>query len=387
MHNAFAETAARPHSLRSSLLRRPRSGGIPHLVLVAAISALTLYIAASVVLGTPLAAVLAVIGLVAALLLFRLPGRVLMIADAVVLGAIVVLFYSVGQGLVAFCLAGIVGALALRRHSRGWLYLLTGFVVLSAGWSSVTMALNKGLVPLLITEAMPSWINLHLPVMVLGLLMVVVGLGYLAVGLWKLALHVDVMALGLFIAAGAHVAAGLLGFVSMGLAQMLADIYPHLYSFDENSAAMTSSVLSMLQMGTKSVVMGALIPLGLVILAVVRLVRQFGTTRHGAPLQPTSWLVTGLTAAALVVPGALILVLSRLADQNPLQVVLPFMIDGAGLALWAIAVVAWWRHSEEVRFRHAPGSDMTSTDLGVTLLLAASPGLLALFDVALTLIP
>lgn len=356
------------------------------LVLAAVMSVLLLYVAAAIVLSAPLAALLTVIGLAAALVLWRLPRGVLLIADAVVLGLVALALFSAGLDLIAFCLAGIVGTLALRRYSRGWLYLVTGFVVWASGWSSVTVALNEGLVPRLFTEAVPA-LDLHLPVMLSGLLMLGVGTLFLAVGTWKLALHLDVLALALFVAAAAHLAAGVLGFASMSLPMMLADLLPTVYSFDEESYAMTSSMIAMLQLSSKGLIMGALIPLALVVAGVVRLVRQPSRSFRGAPLQPTSLLVATLTGVALAVPGLLILVLGLSGDDNPLQVILPFVIDGVGLALWIVAVIAWWRHTDVVRLRYAPGGDMTGTDLVVTLALAGAPGLLAAFDIALAFLP
>lgn len=302
------------------------------------------------------------------------------------LGLIALVLYAVGLDLISFCLAGIVGTLALRRYTRGWLYLVTGFVVLASGWSSVIMARNEGLVPRLFSEAVPG-IDLHLPVLVLGLAMMAAGLVFLAAGTWKFALHIDVLAIALFVAAAAHLAAGLLGIVSMTLPKMLADLLPGVYSFDEDSYAMTSTMLSTLQLSSKALIMGALIPLALVIAGVVRLVRQPSVSYRGAPLQPTSALVAALTAVALAVPGVLVLVLALSGDDNPLQVILPFVIDGLALVLWIIAVIVWWRHTDVVRSRHAPGGDVTSTDLVVTLVLAAAPGILAVFEIALAFIP
>lgn len=386
MHSPSVAPAAPPRGLAAQLLHRPHPGKVLHLVLVAAISALLLYVAAAILVDVPISSVLTVIGLAAALLLWRLPRGVLLIADAVVLGLVALVLYVAGLDLISWCLAGIVGTLALRRYTRGWLSLVTGFVVLASGWSSVTMALNEGLVPRLITEAVPG-LDLHLPVLGLGLLMMAVALGFLTAGTWKFALHIDVLALALFVAAAAHLAAAVLGFMSMSLPIMLADLLPNVYSFDEESHAMTSSMIATLQMSSKGLIMGALIPLALGVAGVVRLVRQPSLALRGAPLQPTSVIVAALTAVALAVPGLLILVLSLAGDDNPLQILLPFVIDGVGLALWIVAVIAWWRHTDVVRSRYAPGGDMTGTDLAVTLALSAAPGLLALFDLGLAFVP
>lgn len=386
MHSPSVASAAPPRGLAAQLLHRPHPGKVLHLVLVAAISALLLYVVAAILVDVPISSVLTVIGLAAALLLWRLPRGVLLIADDVVLGLVALVLYFAGLDLISWCLAGIVGTLALRRYTRGWLYLVTGFVVLASGWSSVTMALNEGLVPRLITEAVPG-LNLHLPVLGLGLLMMAVALGFLTAGTWKFALHIDVLALALFVAAAAHLAAGVLGFMSMSLPMMLADLLPNVYSFDEESHAMTRSMIATLQMSSKGLIMGALIPLALGVAGVVRLVRQPSLALRGAPLQPTSVIVAALTAVALAVPGLLILVLSLAGDDNPLQILLPFVIDGVGLALWIVAVIAWWRHTDVVRSRYAPGGDMTGTDLAFTLALAAAPGLLALLDLGLAFVP
>lgn len=140
------------------------------------------------------------------------------------------------------------------------------------------MALYEELVPRSITEAVP-WIDLHLPV---------------------------------------------LGFMSATLPMMLADLLPTVYSFEEDSHAMTSSMIATLQMSSKALIMGA---------------------------------------------------------------VIPFVIDGAGLSLWIVAVIAWWRHTYVMRSGYAVGGDMTGTDLAVTLVLAAAPGLLAVFDIGLAFVP
>lgn len=372
--------------LAAQVLRRPRSGHPLHLVLAGVISVLLLYVAAAILPGAPLGALLTVIGLVAALALWRLPRRALLIADAAVLALIALLLATAGLELIAFCLAGIVGTLALRRHPRGWLHVVTGAVVLVSGQAGVTAALNGALVPELFTEAVP-WLDLHLPVLVLGLLMMAGGAWLLAIGAWKLALRLDVLAIALVVAAAAHVTAGVLGFVSLTLPMMLAEMLPGIYEFDEDSLQMTSSMIATLQLGTRSLVMGALIPLALVIMAIARLLRQPRITPHGAPLQPTSVVVAVLTGIALAVPGALILVLALSDADSPLQIALPFVIDIVGFILWIVAVIAWWRHSELVRIDHAPGGDMTSTDLVVTLVLAAVPGLLAVFDIALAFVP
>lgn len=357
-----------------------------HLALVGVISMLLVYVAASIVLTVPLPALLTLLGLAGALLLWRLPRGALQIADAVALGLIAVVLYAAGLDLVSYYLAGIVGTLALRRHARGWLYLVTGAVVLASGWSSVTMAWNEGLVPRLFTEAVP-WLDLHLPVLTGGFAMIAVGLVFLTTGTWKMALRIDLLALALLLAAVMHVTAAVLGFMSSSLPMILADVYPGTYSYEDDSYATASGMISVLQMSSKGLIMGALIPLALVVAAVVRLVRQPSITPRGIPLQPTSLTVATLTGLALVVPGFLILVLGLTGDDSPLQLILPFVIDGAGLLLWAVAVVAWWRNTDALRSIYAPGGDVTRTDLVVTLLLAAAPGLLAMFDIALVFIP
>lgn len=140
MHSPSVAAAAPPRGLAAQLLHRPHPGKVLHLVLVAAISALLLYVAAAILVDVPISSVLTGIGLAAALLLWRLPRGVLLIADAVVLGLVALVLYFAGLDLISRCLAGIVGTLALRRYTRGWLYLVTGFVVLASGWSSVTKA-------------------------------------------------------------------------------------------------------------------------------------------------------------------------------------------------------------------------------------------------------
>ncbi|WP_087483951.1 hypothetical protein [Brachybacterium massiliense] len=386
MLNPRAASAAAPPSASRRLPGSLRGGGWMHLALVGVISMLLVYVAASIVLTVPLPALLTLLGLAGALLLWRLPRGALQIADAVALGLIAVVLYAAGLDLVSYYLAGIVGTLALRRHARGWLYLVTGAVVLASGWSSVTMAWNEGPVPRLFTEAVP-WLDLHLPVLTGGFAMIAVGLVFLTTGTWKMALRIDLLALALLLAAVMHVTAAVLGFMSSSLPMILADVYPGTYSYEDDSYATASGMISVLQMSSKGLIMGALIPLALVVAAVVRLVRQPSITPRGIPLQPTSLTVATLTGLALVVPGFLILVLGLTGDDSPLQLILPFVIDGAGLLLWAVAVVAWWRNTGALRGIYAPGGDVTRTDLVVTLLLAAAPGLLAMFDIALVFIP
>lgn len=99
----------------AQLRRRPQPGKPLHLVLAAAMSVLLTYVAAAIVIDVPISSLLTVIGLAAALLLWRLPRGALLIADAMVLGLVVLVLYVVGLDLVSYCLAGIVGTLGLRR--------------------------------------------------------------------------------------------------------------------------------------------------------------------------------------------------------------------------------------------------------------------------------
>lgn len=359
---------------------------VVHVVLVVAIVFLSLYISASIFLSVALTSLINVVGLVAALALWRIPRRALFIADAVLLGAIMILQVAVGFDLLALCLLGIVGVLALTRWQSAWLYLATGLVVVTAGWTGVTMGLNQNLVPRLFTEAVPG-ISLHLPPLVASLVMIAVALGLLTVGTWRVALRLDFFALALFVAAVAHLAAGVLGFVAMSLPSMLAEALPAVYSYDDESLAHLSVMISTLRMNAKGVMMAGIIPLALVIASIVRLARQPTFALRGAPTLPSSPRVALLTGVALAVPGLQILLLSLLGDDNPLQLVLPFTIDGSSLVLWIIAVVVWWGHTPLVRAGYAPGGDLTRSDRAATLLLAAAPGLLAVLDLGLTFIP
>ncbi|MGY5766553.1 hypothetical protein ACXET9_15305 [Brachybacterium sp. DNPG3] len=371
----------------SSLRQRPRSRRrLGPRVLVVAVSILLLVVAAGISLAAPLSTLLTLIGLVAALLLRHLPRTGLQIAAGVVVGAVAAIEWAAGIEIISFSLAVIVGANALLRWPRGWLYVVTGALTVMVGNSTAVTANNEGFWPRLITEAVPG-IDLHLPVLLLGLVILVIGLGLLAIGTWRAALHLDVLAIALFVAAIAHLAASYLGLMAMQLPMLLAELLPGVYSFDEESLAMKAVMIQTLQMNGKGIVQGLLIPLVMIILAAVRLLRQRGFAIGSAPLQPTSTAVAVLTGVALAVPGLLILILGLAGDDDLVQIILPFIIDGLAFVLWLVAVVAWWRHTALVRELRAPGGDVTAADLGLTLVLACVPALLAAFDVALAFIP
>ncbi|WP_068401791.1 hypothetical protein [Kribbia dieselivorans] len=386
---------SQPPSAARARVRAPRFSGMPvgdargklaYRVLAAAMAGLCLYIAAAILIDVPVSSLLTVIGVAAALMLWRLPSGARQIADAVVLGLVVIALYTTGLDLLSILLVGMVGALALTRSAPAWLLLATGVVGVAAGWSSITVAMNRMLVPRLIVESVPG-IDLHLPVMLLGLLTVAISVGLVAVATWRFALRIDLLAIALFVAAGSHFVAGLLGLVSVTVPMLLADLFPGVYSFDEESAAGYSAMFTVLAMRQADIFMIAVAPLVFGVAAIVRLVRQPTFALRGVALRPTSVTVAGLTALALAVPGALMVALALMDANNPLQVALPFVIDGVALLLWVIAAVAWWHHMAPVREKHAPGGDVTTTDLAVTLVLAAAPGLLAVFDLALAFVP
>src|SRR5690625_3963416 len=98
-------------------LARPRSrtGLVACVVLVAAVTFLSLYISAAIFLSVALTSLINLIGLAAAIALWTLPRKWLRITAMVVLGAIVALQLWLGFDLLAFCLLSIVGAMGLRR--------------------------------------------------------------------------------------------------------------------------------------------------------------------------------------------------------------------------------------------------------------------------------
>ena len=357
-----------------------------HGAVLVAVTFQSLYITAAIALDAPLASVINLVALVAAYGLWFFPPRTLRIAAGGTLVAMGAIQLWAGLELLTFCLAAIVGVLALSRWSSAWLDLGNGAVLVTAGWSGITMGLNENLVPVLFTDALPG-LDLHLPPLVASLVMTAAGLGMLTIGAWKAALRIEILAFALLLAAAGHLAAGVLGFLARVLPSLLAEVFPSIYSLDEDSLAMYSTMISTAQMGMKSLVMGALIPLALVIAAIVRFSRQPSLELRGAPLLAWSPAVAVLTAFALAVPGILLVVLAVVDQDNPLQIILPLVIDGLALVMWVVAVFAWWRHTAPVREGYAPGGDMDTRDVVVTLVLAPAPGLLALLDLALAFVP
>ena len=369
-------------------LARPRSrtGLVACVVLVAAVTFLSLYISAAIFLSVALTSLINLIGLAAAIALWTLPRKWLRITAMVVLGAIVALQLWLGFDLLAFCLLSIVGAMGLRRFKTWWLYVATGLVALISGWSGITLSLNRTLVPQLFTDAVPD-LDLNTPPLIASCTIALVALVFLGIGIWRFALHIDVLAVALFVAAGAHLAGAVLSFYAIGLPMMLAELFPHVYEFDEESYSMASAGLSFLAMRSKDIVIGALFPIVLGIAGIVRLARQPSFSLRGAPRFEASVEVAALTALALLLPGGGLLLLAFIGDNNPLQLLLPVLIDLGGLVLWGIAVFAWWRHMDVAREEYSPGGELTRTNLVVTLLLAATPLILAALNLGFAAIP
>lgn len=365
---------------------RSRIGFAVYTVLLVAASFLSLYISASIFLSVAVTSLLNVIGVAAAYGLWLLPRKGLRITAMVILGAIVVLEYSLGFDAFAFCLLTIVGALALMRFQATWLYFATGAVALLTGNSGITMSRNENLVPRLFTEAVPA-IDLHAPSMLASVLMTLAAMVLLSVGTWRVAQRLDVLAVALIVAAGANMAAAYLGFVSPVVTMLLGQAFPDIYEFDPESASMTGSMLPMLTMRAKDIIIGILTPIGMIIIGIVRLVRQRNAPRRGRLHLDTSPIVTALTAVALGVPTVVMLAFVFVDIYNPVHLVMPLLIDLGAFVLWVIAVIAWWLHTSPARAQYAPCNALTRADLIVTLVLASTPMIIAALDVAFAFIP
>src|SRR5699024_9198395 len=139
-------------------LARPRSrtGLVACVVLVAAVTFLSLYISVAIFLSAALTSLINLIGLAAAIALWTRPRQWLRITAMVVLGVIVGLRLWLGFDLLAFCLLSIVGAMGLRRFKTWWLDVATGLVALISGWSGITLSLSRPLAPQLFTGAVPD---------------------------------------------------------------------------------------------------------------------------------------------------------------------------------------------------------------------------------------
>ena len=229
------------------------------------------------------------------------------------------------------------------------------------GQSTLILGLNEDLVPPLITEALPN-VNLHLPVVAMAVVALVGGVIFFGAGVWKALLRLDVLAVPLLFAAGAHVAAAYFGFMAMGAG-----------SFE--------------LIGTRGsdLIKGALVPVVFVVIALVRLVRQPRTAYVAPYRQPLPVSFVALTGITLVVPAVLILILG-LSDANSGAQLLSLVIDPLALVLWIVAVVVWWRDTSPARSDRAPGRALSDAYLAVTLLLASAPGVLAAFDLDLALL-
>src|SRR5699024_11362876 len=71
-----------------------------------------------------------------------------------------------------------------------------------------------------------------------------ISLVFLGIGIWRFALHIDVLAVALFVAAGAHLAGAVLSFYAIGFPMMLAELFPHVYELDRKSTRLNSSHVS-----------------------------------------------------------------------------------------------------------------------------------------------
>lgn len=367
---------------------RPRSriGFAACVALVVATAFLSLYISAAIFLTVALTSLINVVGLAAAITVWVLPWKWMRIAALALLGAIVALQFGLGFDLLAFALLSIVGAMALTRFRASWLYIATGLITLTTGWSGITLALNRNLVPQLFTEMVPA-LDLNMPPLLASYTITIVALVFLGIGAWRLALLVDVFAIALFIAAAAHLVGAVLSFYALSVPMLLAEVFPTVYEFHEDSYAMMNSAISMVSMRAKDVIIGVLFPLALGIAGLVRIARQPRFALRGTPTMSASPVVAALTAVALLLPASGLLFLAFLSDLNPLQLFLPWVIDLGGLLLWIVAVIAWMLHTAPARAEYVPGGDLARTDLVVTLVLAATPLILPVLDIGFAFIP
>lgn len=365
---------------------RSRPAVVLCIALVAAVTFLSLYISAAIALTVPLTSLINLLGLAAAITLWFLPRTALKIVSGALLAAIAVLQIALSFDLLAICLLTIVGALALLHRSSGLLYLGTGVVALMTGWSGIRLSLNGNLVPRLFTEAVPG-IDLNLPPLLASWAVVGVALVFLSIGVWRCALRLDVLAVAALVAAASYLAASILGYVSMGLPPLLATLYPSTYEFDDESLAMMSTTIDLLTTRGKDLILGAIFPIVLGIVGIVRLVQQPSHGLHGRQRPEMSMSVTVLTGVALILPAAGLLLLALVGDNNPLQLMLPLVINLGALVLWGIAAIAWWRETAYIRFERTPSGDVARVDLVVTLILAATPFLLALLAIVFEFIP
>lgn len=250
-------------------------------------------------------------------------------------------------------------------------------LLLMCGQSTLILGLNEDLVPPLITEALPN-VNLHLPVVAMAVVALVGGVIFFGAGVWKALLRLDVLAVPLLFAAGAHVAAAYFGFMAMGAGSLESG----------TDGETLSTYLMMFELiGTRGsdLIKGALVPVVFVVIALVRLVRQPRTAYVAPYRQPLPVSFVALTGITLVVPAVLILILG-LSDANSGAQLLSLVIDPLALVLWIVAVVVWWRDTSPARSDRAPGRALSDAYLAVTLLLASAPGVLAAFDLALALL-
>lgn len=341
------------------------------------LSILLLYIAASIFLGVPLSGLLTVIGLVFVFVALRTRKRALGITALVIVGIVAAVLVWAGLELIALYFGAMIATGALARCARGWLYLVSGMLLLMCGQSTLFLGLNEGLVPPLIMEALPN-INLHLPVVVMAVVVLVGGIIFFGTGVWKALLRLDVLAVPLLFAAGAHVAAAYFGFMAMGVSSLEST---------PDGETLSTYLMMFELIGTRGsdLIKGALVPVVLVVIALVRLARQPRTAYIDPYRQPMPVGFGVLTGIALAVPGVLILILG-LADANSGAQLLSLVIDPLAFVLWLVAVVVWWRDTSPTRSNRAPGRALTDTYLAVTLLLASAPGVLAAFDLALALL-
>lgn len=371
----------------SRALRARRTSSRWVIVFLAVATALTsLYSTAAIATTVPLTALLNVLAVVSAIVVWKVPGIAGRIAVGAVIACVVAVEMWLGFGALWFWILTITAATAAGRYPHPGVFVGAGCMGIWSASHVFTLVQNRNLVPELYVEAVP-WLDFYLPLILLSTIMVVLSLVVAAVGVWDLAMCVDLLTVALLVAAGSHVVAAVIGFFSLALPDLLATIAPDVYTLDQGSVTILSSLFGMLGMRGKQIVTGALVPLGLGVAGIVRRMRRLGA--RPAPLlhHSSSKPVAVMTAVAASTPCLAMLPLSFVGGDNLLQLIAPPLIDLLGLALWVIAAVLWWAHTRDIRRNGSPGWAVPLMDVMSTLVLASTPAIIALFNMAVAFIP